>query len=192
MLAAGTVLGIGAAVTLAAWNDSEFATGTLTAGTFGMQGAEDALGTSFTDHATAGGAASLSFSGGLGGILAPSTDTYAPFAVRLIAGTTNDASVTFASATTTGTITGITYGVRSVALPGSAGCSSLTYAAGTAVVPDGTALNSVGTPVPFTLTKGATTVLAGTPVYLCFKVSTATIAQGQTATATWNIQATSQ
>lgn len=194
VLAAGTVLGIGAAVTLAAWNDSEFAKGTFTAGTFSMEGAEDALGTSFTEHATAGAAATLSFSGALGGVLSPSTDVYAPFAVRLIAGTTNDAQVTFASSTTTGTITGITYGVKTVTLPGAAGCSALTYAlpASTAVIPDGTALNSVGTPTPFTLTKGATAVLPGTPTYLCFKVSTAAIAQGQTATATWGIQATSQ
>ncbi|MEJ7649283.1 MAG: SipW-dependent-type signal peptide-containing protein [Nakamurella sp.] len=36
VLAAGLVLGVGGAVTLAAWNDSEYATGTFTAGTFNM------------------------------------------------------------------------------------------------------------------------------------------------------------
>jgi len=48
VLAGGLVLGVGAAVTLAAWNDSEFATGTFTAGTFNLEGSTD--GTTFTDH----------------------------------------------------------------------------------------------------------------------------------------------
>ena len=49
ILAGGLVLGVGAAVTLAAWNDSEFVTGTFTAGTFNMQGSTTD-GTTFTDH----------------------------------------------------------------------------------------------------------------------------------------------
>ena len=39
ILAGGIVLGVGAAVTLAAWNASEFATGTFQAGTFTIEGA---------------------------------------------------------------------------------------------------------------------------------------------------------
>ena len=42
VLAGGMVLGIGAAITLAAWNDSEFATGTFSAGHFGIEGARTA------------------------------------------------------------------------------------------------------------------------------------------------------
>ena len=38
VLAGGLVLGVGVAVTLAAWNDSEFATGTFTAGSFNLEG----------------------------------------------------------------------------------------------------------------------------------------------------------
>ncbi|MDR2320511.1 MAG: SipW-dependent-type signal peptide-containing protein, partial [Microbacterium sp.] len=38
VLAGGLVLGVGATVTLASWNDGEYATGTSTAGTFDVVG----------------------------------------------------------------------------------------------------------------------------------------------------------
>ena len=41
ILAGGLVLGLGAAVTLAAWNDSEFAKGTFTSGSLNIQGSVD-------------------------------------------------------------------------------------------------------------------------------------------------------
>src|SRR5690606_31735774 len=46
LLAGGLVLGVGTAVTLAAWNDSEFASGTFRAGTFDLEGSTD--GTTFS------------------------------------------------------------------------------------------------------------------------------------------------
>ena len=55
VLAAGLVLGIGAVVTLAAWNDSEYATGTFAAGTFNLEGSTD--GTTYADHASGASAA---------------------------------------------------------------------------------------------------------------------------------------
>ena len=57
VLAGGLVLGVGTAVTLAAWNDSEFAKSTFTAGSFVFQGSTD--GTAFADHASEAGAADL-------------------------------------------------------------------------------------------------------------------------------------
>lgn len=51
VLAGGLVLGVGAAITLAAWNDSEFATGTFTAGSFNLQGSTD--GTTYAEHTAA-------------------------------------------------------------------------------------------------------------------------------------------
>ena len=48
VLAGGLVLGVGTAVTLAAWNDSEFATGDFAAGTFVFQGSTD--NETFEDH----------------------------------------------------------------------------------------------------------------------------------------------
>ena len=57
--AGGAVLGVGAAVTLAAWSDSEFAQGTFASGQFGIQGSAD--GQAFADHTTAEGALVLNF-----------------------------------------------------------------------------------------------------------------------------------
>ena len=59
VLAGGVVLGIGASMTLAAWSDSEWATGTFSTGGFTFQGSTD--GTTYADHATSGTAASLAF-----------------------------------------------------------------------------------------------------------------------------------
>ena len=57
--AGGAVLGVGAAVTLAAWSDSEFAQGTFASGQFGIQGSAD--GQAYDDHTTAEGALTLTF-----------------------------------------------------------------------------------------------------------------------------------
>ncbi|HEY4556978.1 MAG TPA: SipW-dependent-type signal peptide-containing protein [Enteractinococcus sp.] len=50
IVAGGLVLGFGAAGTIAAWNDSEEATGNFTAGQFGIEGSPD--GTNFTESPT--------------------------------------------------------------------------------------------------------------------------------------------
>jgi predicted ribosomally synthesized peptide with SipW-like signal peptide len=96
LIAGGLVLGVGAAVTLAAWNDSEFAQGTFAAGTFNMLGSVD--GTTYTDHATVGSPATLAFTVNPTS-LSPSDVIYAPFAVELGPNTTNDATVMISSAT---------------------------------------------------------------------------------------------
>lgn len=59
LLAGGVVLGVGATMTLAAWSDSEWATGTFGTGGFTFQGSLD--GQTFTEHATPTGAATLDF-----------------------------------------------------------------------------------------------------------------------------------
>ncbi|MBK0418865.1 hypothetical protein JD276_07445 [Leucobacter sp. CSA1] len=89
VLAGGLVLGVGAAVTLAAWNDSEFATGTFTAGSFTFQGSAD--GATFEDHASVGGAADLSFTQGFDN-LTPGDTVYALYSLKLEG--TSDATVT--------------------------------------------------------------------------------------------------
>lgn len=53
------MLGFGAAGTIAAWNDSEEATGNFTAGQFGIEGSPD--GTNFTESPTPEEAATLNF-----------------------------------------------------------------------------------------------------------------------------------
>ena len=100
LLAGGLVLGVGATVTLAAWNDSEFVTATFQAGTFNLQGSTD--GTTFSDHASAPGA-SLGFSVNASA-LSPGDVVYAPYAVRLAANTTSPATVTVTAPSTSRTL----------------------------------------------------------------------------------------
>ena len=110
ILAGGLVLGVGTAVTLAAWNDSEYVTGTFTAGTFNMQGSTT-NGTTFIDHPV-GTPGTLSFTVAPL-LMSPGDTVYAPFALRLAANTTNNANVVITPpAGTTGTIaTNLTYEV---------------------------------------------------------------------------------
>lgn len=184
MLAAGLVLGVGAAMTLAAWNDSEYARGTFSAGTFNLVGSTD--GTTFADHATAASPATLPFTVNAG-TLSPGDVTAAPFAVQLAAGTTNPATVTVTSADTTGTVSALTY---QLLLTTTFGCTATTT--GTTLVPAGTAVGTVPGSTTFPLTQGAAGA-SGAPVFLCFKVTAgAGLAQGQTGTATWQLQAISQ
>lgn len=184
VLAGGLVLGIGAAVTLAAWNDSENATGTFAAGQFNLEGSTDGGGT-WGEHPDVASAAPLAFTLNPEN-LAPDDVVYAPFAVRLDATTTNDATVTLAAAGTTGVITNLTYTL--VSTTGTT-CDADAVAGGTALVPAGTAVGTVPAAPTFPLTAGDGA--AGTPVNLCFAVTAGEIEQGQTGTATWEFGAES-
>src|SRR6218665_766120 len=83
-LAGGLVLGLGTAATLAAWNDSEFANGTFSAGgDVDIQGSTDG-GVTRSSSATAPGK-TLSFSTDANNIV-PGEPASAPFAVRLSPG----------------------------------------------------------------------------------------------------------
>ena len=183
LLAGGLVLGVGATVTLAAWNDSEFATASFQAGTFNLQGSTD--GTTFADHASAPGS-SLGFSVNAS-TLSPGDVVYAPYAVRLAANTTSPATVTVTAPGTTGTVTGLSY---SLIQPTAFGCSSATT--GTTLVPAATAVGSVPGSVTFQLAPGTPTTAAGAAVNLCFVVTAgAGLTQSQTGSATWQFQAVS-
>src|SRR5438046_769321 len=148
LLAGGLVLGVGAAVVLAAWNDSEFATGTFTAGTFDLQGSTD--GTAYADHAASPGAA-LPFTLNPAHP-APGDTVYAPFAVRLAANTSTGSTVTVNTASATGSVANLSYQLIE---PTSFGCSGGTT--GTELVPAGTALNGALSGVTFTLDAGSPT-----------------------------------
>ncbi|HKU31423.1 SipW-dependent-type signal peptide-containing protein [Arthrobacter sp. NyZ413] len=183
LLAGGLVLGVGAAVVLAAWNDSEFATGTFTAGNFNLQGSTD--GTAFSDHAASPGAA-LPFTLNPDN-LAPGDTVYAPFAVRLAANTSTGSTVTVNTPTATGSVANLSYQLIE---PTSFGCSSSTT--GTELVPTGTALDGALSGVTFTLDPGSPTSDPGGAVFLCFKVTAgAGLVQGQGGTATWQLTAAS-
>ncbi|MCZ7418629.1 MULTISPECIES: SipW-dependent-type signal peptide-containing protein [unclassified Micromonospora] len=187
VLAGGLTLGLGATITLAAWNDSEYASGTFTAGSFSIEGSTD--GTTYAEHPTAGTAASLAFSTGFDNI-SPGEVVAAPFAVRLTATTTYDATVTVASATPAPpAFVGLTYGIATV--PTFGDCSA-TPTTPTWIVAEGTALDSVAGAVPFSLTQGTPPTTPGAPAFLCFVVTADSgLVQGTSVTETWQLLAES-
>lgn len=187
LLAGGLVLGVGAAMTLAAWNDSEFASGTFTTGAFDMVGSTD--GTTFTDHATLGTAATLPFTVYTAG-MTPGDVSAAPFAVRLTAPSTAPASVTVSApaGANTGELGNFTYTVLDTG--STTTCTAATT--GTPLIPAATALGTVPGSTTFTLPIG-TGGNPGTATNLCFKVTAnAEMTQSASATATWQFLATSQ
>jgi predicted ribosomally synthesized peptide with SipW-like signal peptide len=183
VLAGGLVLGVGASITMAAWNDSEFAQGTFASGKFNMMGSIN--GTTWAEHASATTAGALPFTVPATN-LSPGDVVYAPFAVQLDATTTNNAIATI-SAASSGTVSNLTYSLITTA---AFGCTSTTT--GNALVPAGTAVGSVPTSTTIALAKG-TSGAAGDPVFLCFAVTAGPlIAQGQSGTSTWQLTAASQ
>ena len=174
ILAGGLVLGVGAAVTLAAWNDSEFATGTFGAGRFDLQGSTD--GTTYSSSPTAPGK-TLAFELDAD-LLSPGATVYAPFGVQLSSDSDYEAAIDL-STTAGGDIgAALTYSVYDVGTFG-ATCSAATPPAGTALVAD----RAVGDTTPvsaFSLTAAAT------PVNLCFVVQAgAGLTSAQAGTVTW-------
>lgn len=169
VLAGGLVLGVGAAITLAAWSDQEWAIGTFgSGGAFGIEGSVD--GGAFSEHATEGAAAELNFQVNAEN-LAPGDNVYAGFAVQLITTSTNAANVTITqdeSDAIAGTEAHYVYTTSAV-------CTEDAFGAGTNA-------------------DGATFALAAveTPQYLCFKVTADdTMLPGVDGTIVWTFDAES-
>jgi len=189
ILAGGLVLGVGTAVTLAAWNDSEFATGTFRAGVFDLEGSTD--GTDFDQHASGAGAATLSFTLNPTS-LSPGDVVTAPFALRLAEGSTTAGDVVIGTPTSTGTVTNLTYEVVRVATVGDCSASA-TDTTGTSLITAETAMTAVAGPNTFELEPGATEDDPGDAQVLCFKVTAGGgLVQGQSGTVTWQFTATSK
>ncbi|KNC19862.1 hypothetical protein AC792_04000 [Arthrobacter sp. RIT-PI-e] len=191
VLAGGLVLGVGAAVTLAAWNDSEFAIGNFAAGQFNLEGSAD--GTVFSEHETPDGAATLGFEVNPDN-LAPEDVVYAPFAVRLDEDTTYGANVVVSATEVDGDLTDVTYELLQTT---TFGCDDTTTGTGLALVAAGTSLGAELGEVSFNLAQPTTTgtgpnaVTTFAPVYLCFVVTAGDITQGAAGTATWEFAAES-
>jgi predicted ribosomally synthesized peptide with SipW-like signal peptide len=179
LAAGGLVLGAGAIVTLAVWNDSEFATGTFGAGSFDLQGSTD--GTTFTSDAAAPGK-TLTFTIDAD-TLAPDDVVYAPFAVQLSGTSTNEAAVTVENVIGGAIGDDLTYSLFVEDDFGTT-CSAAAPPTGAEVVAD-RAADATGTVDVFDLTA------AGTPVNLCFVVTAGAIGQGETGTITWEFAGTS-
>lgn len=168
LLAGGLVLGVGAAVTLAAWTDTEWVRGVFGSGTFGIEGSPS--GTNFSDHPVTGAPAALTFQMNANA-LAPGDSVYAGYAVQLIAGATNQANVTLAT-DSTDAITGTT---SSFVYTTSATCSASAFTAGT----DANVTS-------FTLAAPET------PKFVCFKVTAdSSLPQGATGEIVWTFTAES-
>jgi predicted ribosomally synthesized peptide with SipW-like signal peptide len=182
LLAGGLVLGVGAAITLANWNDSEFALGEFGSGSFNLEGSTD--GSAYGEHPSTA-AAPLSFSVDAAN-LSPGDVVSAPFAVRLDADTTYDAALRVRAAGTQGSVSGLTYRLT---VQSAFGCDAAQ--AGTVLVAPGTALGSGASDAPLTLAAGSGGA-AGAPVNVCFTVTAgSSLEQGQSGTATWEFAAES-
>lgn len=185
ILAGGLVLGIGAAITLAAWTDNEFATGTFTAGQFNLQGSTD--GSTYADHNSSAGAAALSFSTGFNN-MSPNQTVYAGFWLRLAAATTSGANLQLAGFSGTGTATAqLTYSIYTISAAATCNASTAT---GTPIA-TGTLNDTTATSTVVALAAPVSPA-AGAAQQLCFAVtSSAGLAQNSTATGTWQFTATS-
>lgn len=193
LLAGGLVLGLGAAVTLAAWNDSEFATGEFAAGSFNLQGSVN--GDEYTDHAGVGSAAELPFTVELSSNLSPGNDVYAPFWVRLDAATTTGADLVVADLRSDDGANAEHLSWTAYQLAASAPtCDEDGVTAG-AILASGAALTDASEIVAgdtVALTEGATPEAFGDPVQLCIVVTADDdLVQGGSAVATWEFTATS-
>ncbi|GAA3876037.1 hypothetical protein GCM10022381_18390 [Leifsonia kafniensis] len=191
ILAGALVLGVGASVTLASWNDSETAAATFTAGRFDVVGSID--GGAFGQHPSSSGAA-LNFAVPVTG-LGPGMTSYALFSVKTanpsMAGTVTLAAAATNNTSGTGLGEYLTYGVKSIANGAAGGCTAAAFAAGATVVAPGSALTTgqaVGS--SFLVTPNG-----ANQVNYCFAVTMpATVdnaAQGKTSAPIWTFTAVS-
>lgn len=186
--AAGLVLGVGAAVTLAAWSDQEFAIGQFGAGSFNLEGSTTSATTGFSDHNTSGTAAELTFTLPLAQNLAPDDVVYAPFWVRLDAATSSPGTLSAAGASGSGAnAEHLSYQVHLI--DPTAACDA-TAASGT-LIASGDDLTDFTAGGTSSLAVGAGSN-AGAAVQLCFAVTAkSTLVPTELATGTWQFVAES-
>lgn len=203
ILASMGVLGIGAAVTLAAWTDTEWIFGGTDSGagigtsSFTMQqNVND--GTGWRDGATEATGGKLNFPV-QATALSPGAVVYASVSLRAAAGSIAGTAVLNGAIPSGGTGTTLfgllTYQAKTGVT--AANCSAAGFAGnGTALVPAGTALGTGSGATTFALPAGASSTVAGAQVDVCFAVtmpSSATSAsnQGLATTPVWSFLATS-
>lgn len=191
VLAAGLVLGIGTAVTLAAWTDTENATGSFGASVFDTE-SQSAGSPTYASNTTSPGA-TLSFNATA---MSPGTSFYAFLNVRTTPASTVGGTVNLTSSAPTGGLApALRY--RAVRMPGpnpSSTCNAAAFT-GTPVYIAGAAASYLpvsqvpSTPVASPI--GA----AGAALGFCFEVQitpgSANSFQGQTGEVTWTFTATS-
>lgn len=183
MLAAGLVLGVGAAVTLAAWNDSEVATGSFTASTFATEAKDTGSGTWVQTSDASPAVLSFNATG-----LYPGAVVYAGLDVRTTSAT-NIAGTALLSAAAPSGDAAVTSELeyRAVVLTGpnalTTACSAASYSGAHLAV---SAVPSGGSAV-----QAALSTASSSPVRFCFqgqmKAAAATGAQGRTGSVKWTV-----
>ena len=168
ILAGGLVLGVGAAITLAAWTDTEWATGNFSTGQFGIEGSLN--GSTWASNPTSPGA-TLMFSATTPTDLTPGDVVYEGYAIRLEQNSTKAASVAITQ-DDTDAIAGTTAVIHSAT---STACDATMFAAGSVIT-------------SFDLDAVADVQ------YVCIQVTAgdqATLAKGEAGSFSWEFVATS-
>ncbi|MCH8569792.1 SipW-dependent-type signal peptide-containing protein [Nesterenkonia sp. AY15] len=184
VVAAGTVLGIGAVATLATWNDSEFAQGLFGAGSYNVESSED--GNGFAEHPE-GEPAQLQFSAANA---APGDKFAAPLWLRTDEETTIDGMITGITSVGTGQVENFV-DVRVLEVTGgtcAAGSNSGNVIATGAHL--GELEGALSKDEQIRLVNGESDT-AGTSVQLCFQVTAADeniLEPKAKASATWKVQ----
>lgn len=166
ILAGGVVLGLGAAVTLAAWSDDVFADGIFGTGEFQLVGNVYGDTAGYDDYGTPDEAGTLAFQ--IAPLnMAPGDTVYAPISIATSTDTTTGAEVTLAGATSDGgdqaLFNALQYSVASTTAGGT--CDAGTFAAGETWLAQS----------PLTTGSGDNTFTVGAeqtaPEHLCFAVT---------------------
>lgn len=189
LLAGGLVLGVGATMTLAAWNDSEFSTGTFSASSFALQSSTDSGG-AWQEHGTSATAATMSFDA-TG--MSPGSLNYASIWVRTTSGSLSGTLALQGGQLVQGGNAGLfaAFDYRVVRYT-SGTCDASQFGEGASYIV-GTSSSKVALG-----TAGSSTAVAasaGTPVRFCFEITMKTTAdnslQGTNSGAVWEIKGTS-
>jgi predicted ribosomally synthesized peptide with SipW-like signal peptide len=204
LLAAGGVVGVGAAVTLAAWTDTEWVFGgtgdpdtPIGSSVFEVQ--QNVFdGAGFVDRETEPEAGALDFTIA-SGALSPGAVVYAPMQLRATAGSVAGTVVLNGAVAGTGTDAALfgvlRYQVRTGVAAAACNATGMAGTSAADLVVAGSALTTAGTGT-FALPAAASATTPGTAVDVCFAMtfpatSTDTGLQGQVAFPVWNFVATS-
>ncbi|MFC6354636.1 SipW-dependent-type signal peptide-containing protein [Luethyella okanaganae] len=188
VLAGALVLGVGATLTMAAWTDTEYASGSFAASTFSTESMTAT--TSWGSHDTAPGAALLAFNASA---MSPGASAFAWVNVRTTSPTTVSGTITLDSVAPSGALVpALEYrAVRTAAT--TTNCDSTAFTGGTFIAGGASTYIAAGS-VPASPVSSPLAA-AGGEVRFCFEVrviaSAANTFQGTTATLVWKLGATS-
>lgn len=196
VLAGALVLGVGAAVTVAAWTSQDFAAGTFAASTFVTQSTADASGATWQDDSTPPGAA-LNLNAGS---LSPGVVVAAPFGIEAIAGSVGGTVALQSPTSTTSPLPALWSALQyRVYSSSTSACTTTSTPASSSdwVVGSATTyvLLSTAVAVNSTALGAASSSAAGAPTWFCFQVTLPSGAsnslQGQSLVVTWQFVGTS-